>query len=428
MASIMEGLFAGRSGIQSHGSAISVLADNIANSNTVGFKASRAEFMDLLAGNIAGQGSATAVGSGSTIANVTQIFTQGSFEFTGRGLDIAIDGDGFFILQDLAGTRFFSRAGNLTIDAGGYLRNQNGNLVLGFPTDGSGGLQAINVNDVSTETNPTQNINVSGNLDAGANIGGGDPFDPADPLGTTTWAQLTNEAEFSTFATIYDSLGASHTVTTYFFKTDANEWEASVFVDASEIDGATASAGAPYRIGGPMTMNFQSDGTRAAVGSPDMTLAIDWANQSANSSIALVFNPFTQFSTPSNITSITQDGSPSGSVNSFSVETDGTLNALLDNGETAQIGKIGMATFSNPEGLRRSGDSRYIESHESGQPVIGTPQTGKFGALESGALELSTADIAADFIRLISIQRGFQGSSRIITNIDDLLNEIINLA
>jgi flagellar hook protein FlgE len=176
-------------------------------------------------------------------------------------------------------------------------------------------------------------------------------------------------------------------------------------------------------------MAFLGDGTRAAVGNPDIGLGpIAWANGANPSNIGMTFDPFTQFSTPSSISSLVQDGSGSGSVVSFNVETDGTLFATLDNGETAVVGQIGMATFGNPEALRRTGESLYTESQNSGQPVIGTAQTGRFGGIEAGALELSTSDIASDFIKLISIQRGFQGSSRIISNIDDLLNEIINLA
>ncbi len=434
MSSISEGLFAGRAGIQSHGSAISVLADNIANSNTVGFKQSRAEFIDLLAGNISGQGSSSAIGSGSSVKNVTQIFTQGDFEFTGRGLDLAIDGNGFFVVQDNAGTRQYSRAGNFKIDAKGNLLNQNGNKVLGFPEEGSGGLEPLNVNTIATTSQPTQNVKISGNLDAKEGPGTGDSVgDAVLGAGNTgavtgeTFQSISGEARHSTFCTIYDSLGQDHTVNLYFYKTATqNPWVVSAYVDSSEVTGGTV--GVPYRVG-TTTLTFQGDGTRATVPPYDIrTQVIDWASGANDASVDLSFDPYTQFSTPSNISSIVQDGSGSGSVTSFNVETDGTLFATLDNGQTSAIGKLALAVFGNSEALRRTGESLYSESHGSGQPVIGTPETGKFGSIQAGALELSTADIASDFIKLISFQRGFQGSSRIISNIDELLKEIINLA
>ncbi|MCC6933472.1 MAG: flagellar hook protein FlgE [Deltaproteobacteria bacterium] len=422
MATIIEGLFAGRAGIQSHGAAISVLADNIANANTVGYKTSRGEFVDLLAGNLGGAGSSTAVGSGSSVKKVTQLFTQGSFEYTGRGLDVGIDGNGFFILEDSSSTRFYSRAGNLSVDSEGNVRNQNGLSVLGFPANGSGGLEALNVNEVSATTTPTTTASITGNLNSAATI-----TTVPDPLTNPTWAQVNAAATFSTFVDVFDSLGESHTISVMFFKTDAGEWTVNAYVDGGETTGGQAG-GLPEEVGRG-TITFGSDGLRPdPIPAVDFTAAMTWANGSQASSIDFGFNPFTQFSTPSNISSIVQNGSGSGSVTAFNIEKDGTLFALLDNGQTASVGKIALAIFANPEGMRRAGESKYIESIESGQPVVGTPATGRFGTLASGALELSTSDIASDFIKLISYQRGFQGSSRIVTKIDDLLNEIMSLA
>ena len=420
MATIIEGLFAGRAGIQSHGAAISVLSDNIANANTVGYKASRAEFVDLLAGNLSGQGSATAVGSGSSVSKVTQLFNQGSFEYTGRGLDVGIDGNGFFIVQGGDGSRLYTRAGNFQVDEDGFLLNQNGDKVLGFAANGSGGLESLNINKVATSTTPTSQATITGNLNSATSVA-------SIPAAGATWAQLNSAASFSTFVDVYDSLGESHTASVLFFKTGSGTWTANAYVDGSEINGGVG--GLPSLVGSTNALTFDANGARVVpIPASDFTATLNWSNGASASNIDFSFNPFTQFSTSSNISSITQNGSGSGAVSSFSIEEDGTLFALLDNGETATVGQIGMAIFANSEGLRRAGNSCYSESVSSGQPVIGTPDTGRFGALESGALELSTSDIASDFIKLISYQRGFQGSSRIITKIDDLLNEIISLA
>lgn len=430
MPSIIDGLFAGRAGIQSHGTAISVLADNIANANTVGYKASRPDFTDLLAGAAGGAGAIT-VGSGSQLNSVTQIFNQGTFEFTGRGLDLAVDGNGFFVVEDQGGTgaRYYSRAGNFSVDPDGNLLNQNGFNVMGFATGGGGGLTALNVNQRSSTSVNTNTITVSGNLDASQ------PIIAAPAAQPTTYTALSG-ANFSTFVDVFDTLGGSHTLTTYFFHTAANNWTAQTYVDGGDIDVGTA--GVPVLMGS-VNLVFNSSGSKTT---PPIASAQDyfasmtashlpvahWANGSADSNIAINLEPFTQFSSASNISSISQDGTGGGSVVSFSVENDGSLIAQLDNGQTSTIGTIALSTFANVEGMKRVGDSLYKESTTSGEPVIGSPGAGTFGQIAAGSLELSTSDIASDFIKLISFQRGFQGSSRVITSINDLLNEIINLA
>lgn len=429
MPSIIDGLFAGRAGIQSHGTAISVLADNIANQNTTGFKQSRPDFADLLAGTLSGA-SAVSVGSGSSIISVTQIFNQGTFEFTGRGLDMGVDGNGFFVVEDSTGSgqRFFTRAGNFKVDTEGYLLDQNGYRVQGFRANGAGGLESLNVNERAQASVGTTDVDISGNLDAASPVLPGGVADvPTAP--PDSFADFAAEAQFSTFVDVFDSLGGSHTVTIFFYHTanaPVGTWSVRAVVDAGEVGGV---AGDPFVIGQTDALTFQNNGARVTpFPDPDFTANAAWTNGAAPSAIGFSFDPFTQFSSSSSIDSISQDGTGSGSVIGFNVEPDGTLFAQLDNGETSAIGTVALSIFANAEGLQRVGNSLYVETSASGEPVVGTPNTGTFGALESGALELSTADIAGDFIKLISIQRGFQGSSRIITNIDDLLNEIINLA
>jgi flagellar hook protein FlgE len=414
--SIIDGLFAGRAGIQSHGTGISVLADNIANANTTGFKYSRADFADLVAGNLSG-GSTLVPGSGSQVNSITPVLTQGTFEFTGRGLDAAIDGQGYLVVADTggSGSRYYTRAGNLQIDTEGNLLNQNGYQVLGFPSSGAGGLQALNVNNRATGSVDTAGVSIGGNLDASS------PILPAD---ATSFSTLNDTAQFSTFLDVFDSLGGSHTVTVYFFHTAANTWQARGFVDADDVGGV---AGAPSQLFN-VTMSFDNAGQRTLIGAPDATATPAWDNGSAAGSIGFTFDPFSQFASSSSINNISQDGTGTGNVVGFQIEESGTVFAQLDNGQTAAIGIVALASFANPEGLRRVGGSLYSETTTAGEPVIGRPNTGNFGSIESGALELSNADIASDFIKLISLQRGFQGSSRIITNINDLLNEIVNLA
>ena len=417
MASIGDALFSARAGLQSHGTAISVLADNIANANTVAYKASRAEFTDLLAGSSGGAGGS--VGSGSQIGGITQVFSQGTFEFTGRDLDVGIDGGGFFAVQGDTG-RFYTRAGNFKIDKEGNLLNQNSLQVMGFSSSGAGGLTALNVNDRGSVDAQTSNVVITGNLDAST------PATSVVPVAPASFTALNNAADFSTFVQVFDSLGASHDVTMYFFHTASNTGQVQGYVDSSEVGGA---AGLPSAVfAAPLSMAYSNAGIGPVSPASDITSNIAWSNGAAAGAIDFSFNPFTQFASPSNIASISQDGVGSGSVVSFTISDDGAVFAQLDNGQSTTIGTIALVSFSNEEGLRRLGDGLYAESTNSGEPVVGTPGVGQFGALQSGALELSTSDIAADFIKLISYQRGFQGSSRVITAVNDLMNEIINLA
>ena len=441
MSSIVNGLFAGRSGIASHGTAIAVVGDNISNSSTIGFKASRSEFEDLVSG---GQASNRVVGSGSQIAAVSTIFTQGTLESTGRQLDLAIAGNGFFVLND-GGQRFYSRAGNFKVNSAGFLVNQNNLEVLGFPAGGSGALERININNASQDTNiSTSRITVTGNVDASStNLAAGalaalnatTPRAGTAGAGTGTYADLTNNAEFSTVVEVFDTLGAAHTITVFFFKTNTNEYTAQAYVNAEEVLNSPAGdAGEPrliYNSAGTdanIVLQFNSDGTLQAGSETSLQLSIPWANGSSTASIDLDLSNFTQFSTQSNVTALTQNGKGVGSVGSISISQNGEIFALLSNGQSSIIGTIGLVNFSNPEGLTRSGNNLLQQSPNSGEPIVGRPGSGTLGTIESGRIELSTVDIADQFVKLITLQRGFQANSRIITTINQLLNDIIQLA
>ena len=444
MPSIINGLFAGRSGISSHGAAIAVIGDNISNSSTPGYKTSRAEFEDLMAG---GQTAGKVIGSGSQTSAVSTIFEQGTLEFTGRPLDLAIDGNGYFVVAQ--GTqRFYSRAGNFKIDSSGYIVNQNGLFVQGFQANGSGALSALNVNNVSQASVATNTLTVSGNVDASATILTNGAADipavsvagSAGAQSATTYANLNAAAEFSTTVDVFDSLGAGHTVTFFYFHTAANTYVVRGYVNSEDVDAAAGPpSGLPRLVAisnavganGSITMNFNGSGGRtnpptAAV--PDLAASIAWNNGSTASAIAMNMDPFTQFASASNVRSISQDGQGVGAVSKLSIEKNGDVFAILTNGQTAIIGTVAMANFANPEGLTRVGQQLLQQSPQSGEPVIGRPQSGTLGRVQSGSTELSTVDIANEFVKLITVQRGFQANSRIITTINQLLNEIIQLA
>jgi flagellar hook protein FlgE len=432
--SITDGLYAGRAGIQAFGTAISVVADNITNQGTTGFKSSRADFTDLLSGSIGGGGSGSSVGSGSQIAGVTPVLKQGTFEPTGRPLDLGIDGNGYFIVRNPANNQqFYTRSGSLSVDTQGNLIDLNGYRVLGFPANQAGGLASLNVNQFEVDNADTNGVSFTGNLNAESPVVAAPPV--AAIGGGQSFADLSQASQFQSSVEVFDSLGARHVVTVFFYHTDPGDpamgipasWVAQAVVDGADAGG---NAGEPIEVG-RSTMEFSPTGQRSnppVAPAPDFTAAPAWSNGSEVGDIDFSFDPFTQFAASSTIGSIDQNGTGSGTVVGFRVSEDGSLLAQLDNGAIAPIGTVALAKFANPERLDRVGSSLFTESSNSGVPVIGVPNTGTFGRLESGALEQSTTDLGSEFVKLISLQRGFQGSSRIISSIDELLNEIISLA
>jgi flagellar hook protein FlgE len=430
---IVNGLFAGRAGIASHGSAIAVAGDNISNANTPGFKTNRAEFESLIAGDgVLGR----QFGSGSAIASVAALFDQGTLEFTGRPLDLGISGNGYFVLAR-GDERLYSRAGNFKIDASGFIVNPGGLAVLGFPQNGSGALEPLNANAIEQNAIESTEVTVAGNVNAGANLvsAASIPVPGTAVPPTVTYADLNQVAEYSTVVDVFDSLGERHPTTLFFFHTGVNEYTVRAYVNNEDVDPvptppATGATGYP-RFVGQSVMTFGGDGRRNPLptsGVADFTATVAWSNGSDVSEVDFTFNPLTQFSTASNILSISQDGTGVGTVQSISVGSDGRITALLSNGQQSLLGQVAMASFSNQEGLGRVTGNLLTSSTASGAPVIGRPETGVLGSIKSGTLELSTVDIASEFVKIITLQRGFQASSRLITTINQLLNEIIQLA
>lgn len=427
MASIINGLFAGRAGISSHGTAIAVTGDNISNSNTIGYKVSRAEFEDLMAGEgVIGR----QVGSGASIAAVATIFEQGTLEFTGRPLDLGIAGTGYFVVAK-EDQRYFTRAGNFKVDSAGFVTNQSGLAILGFPANGSGALEPININTIKQGTVATTEVDIAGNIDASSDLVNTavipDPGLVIPP--TVTYSDLNSFAAYSTVVDVFDTLGEKHTISMFFYHTDTNEYTVRGYVNNEEVDATGTLTGYP-RLIGEKVLTFGGNGQRIplpVVGTPDFTTNITWKNQSELSDIAVTFSPMTQYSAQSNILSISQDGQGIGAVTTLAVSSNGSISALLTNGQQTVIGTLAMASFSNPEGLTRLGGNLLSLSSSSGEPIYGKAESGNFGSLKSGTVELSTVDIASEFVRIITLQRGFQASSRIITTINQLLNDIIQL-
>ncbi len=430
---LTSALFAGVSGINSNGNAMNIIGDNIANANTIGFKSSRAVFFDLLSADVGG----TKIGLGSRLAASDRLFVQGGVETTNSSTDLAIQGRGLFVLKDDAGSTFFSRAGQFSIDKDGNLANPAGLAVQGVQLDVAGnpisGLTNIVISQLVVPPTPTTTVAIAANLDATSTPPTG--AIPADAAGTSTvpgtWFAAAN---FSTVVTIFDSLGQAHDLTVLFRKTGtANQWSYRVTANAGEITGGTAGDLRQVNAVGGL-LAFNSDGSLDTT-APTASLVtaigpIAWTNGAATQSIpaaAFEFTGTTQFALPSSVSQVHQDGSQSGILKGINIGTDGVITGQFTSGGNQPLFRLGLADFPNPQGLAHLGNSLYLESQESGVTLAGSPGDGSFGNVLSGSLELSTVDLATEFVKMVTTQRGFQASSRTITVTDTLLEEVSNL-
>jgi len=427
-------LFSGVSGVNANGNALNVIGDNIANINTAGFKATRSVFFDLLSADVGG----TKVGRGSRFAAAQRLFTQGSVETTNSPTDLAIQGRGFFVVQDDNNTKFYTRAGQFAVNKDGLLVDPQGLKVQGYKLSTTGS-QLTSLTDIDLNTRsliqptPTTGIKIALNLDAGATTPA--VALPTDAAGThdqpSDWFDNSN---FSTLLTVYDSLGKGHDLTFLFRKSaTANEWDYRVLANSGDITGGTAGELQQVNAAGGKLV-FKSDGSLDLTNSviKDITMAspTGWADGSADQTIKAAdihFDGSTQVSLGSAAVALSQDGLQSATITGIRIGTDGIVTGLFSSGQAVPLYRVAMADFASPEGLNHIGNTLYSESTESGAALTGVPGTGSLGTVLSGAIELSNVDLATEFVKMVTTQRGFQASSRTISVTDSLLEEIANL-
>jgi len=546
---IQSSLYSGVSGLNANGNALTVLGNNIANSNTIGFKSSRTVFADLLSAEIAGSGGTSQVGRGTGMSTVDNIFSQGTFESTESNTDLAIEGPGFFMVSNPdEATINYTRAGAFHFDDNGTLVSPEGYAVQGYYLNDAGDTFG-DVTDITIQTrsfspaNPTTTITLATNLNANetylGNEGDGvSPFDISDPATTSNYASSVR---------IFDSLGREHLATTYFNKLDPTDnptgimqWESHTVVSEGEVedaakiladdnaliaadaalvtatsDLATANANLAADDGsdpvvtaalvaaqaaaqttydaavvtqanaadaasdwievGRSMLSFDTGGRlvnvkglSANIGSGPTTLAeraydhtgdlyvttstetepyplitdleevnpqptvstkpgaLSWINESESTQqIAMTFGA-TQYSSESDVISQSQNGYSTGTLVSLTVDNDGNILGNYSNGEPRKLARIALAKFSNPLGLTKVGNNMYEASDDSGTAIVGTVGSG-VGRIFTNSLEMSNVDLAAEFVKMITTQRGFQANSKIITTTDELLGELINL-
>ena len=504
------------SGLNANSQELSVIANNLANLNTVGYKDDVTNFEDLFYQQIGtnGAGNPVQVGVGTQISAISGNFTQGSIESTGVPTDVAIQGGGF-IATVKNGVQAYTRAGNLTVAANGELRTTDGGSVQGYQAvngvvNPSLGLAAISIPaGLTSPPNPTSNVAVTLNLDSGTLVApspasqqNGTGIVPATVLKTgsvfaisdgtnafsyTTLAgdtlsnvisaintnpnftaslngnslvinavngkavtftanTLTDAATsaaaeafaasgnsatgtFSTSVAINDALGASHVLTFTFSKTAANAWKYSVTIPAADV----GAAGVPVVLK-TGTMQFNGSGQLT---SPVANVAGISVNGFADGASNLTFNwqiydpngspLLTQVAGTSAASSTLQNGYPSGTLSSYNIDSTGTIEGIFSNGQTVAVAQIALATFSNVQGLLRNGSNEFLPSLSSGAANIGVPGAAGRGTLTGGALELSNADIATEFSKLILAERGYQANARTVTTFDQVTQDAINL-
>lgn len=400
------------SGLNASSTAIDVIGNNLANLNTPGFKGSTVSFHDLVTQSIGAGLGATQVGFGVGTPITLRQFSQGALQSTGGPLDAAIQGDGFFIVQAPNGAIQFTRGGNFQVDNNGNLTTATGEIVQGWSQVGG---------KVDTNT-PITNIKVPVGALAPPQV------TTTDSIDLNLNSAAANGDQFSTSVQVYDSLGTAHTVTYTFTKTTtANQWNYSITVP----DGDLTAAFTP--VTGTLTFDANGNLTNPASTDAPPQIAITGLADGA-SDMNITWNLYnngtariSQFAQPSATSAVAQNGSPAANLVSVGLANGGQVLAQYSNGQQVVVGQMAMATIRNPESLIAVGDSNYQTSAITALPAIGVPGTGGRGTVLGGSIEASNVDIAKEFTNLIIYQRGYEANARVITTVDQLSQDTINL-
>jgi flagellar hook protein FlgE len=410
------------SALNADSTAIDVVGNNLANLNTTGFKASDVTFRDLVTESLGAGLGETQVGFGTGEPLTTRQFTQGAIQTTSGVLDAAIQGDGFFVVQDSAGNTLYSRDGSFQTDKSGNLLSNTGDFVQGWT--------AIDPSTGQVDTNgPIGNIVVP--------VGSLHPPSATttvtDDLNLNSGATADSTSAFSTTITAYDSLGTSHVLTLNFQKTGANQWSYDVTVPGQDVSGGTA--GTPFDTGASGTLTFDTNGqltdppagspisfsiTGLADGATDMNLTWNLYNSDGSGRI-------TQFGEPSASSASSQNGSPAAQLDHVGLATGGQILAEYTDGTQVVVGQVALASIRNPDTLIAAGNNNFQLSSLTANPSVGVPDTGGRGTIEGGSLEASTVDIATEFTNLIVYQRAYEANAHVVTTADQLSQDTINL-
>ncbi len=399
------------SGIQASSSELGIIGNNIANSSTTGFKSSRAEFADVYAAGLVGA-TDTTVGQGVRLQKTAQQFAQGNISSTNNALDLAINGEGFFQLDD-NGSALFTRAGNFSLDKTGTVVNNQGYALMAKKADStgtiSGGASPLQLSSSNVSPKSTTTFNAGVNLDS------------RDTQTDSSWAIVggvpdTAGYNDSTSTSIYDSLGNDHTATLYFSKldpaTNPNEWNVRTLVDGNLLN--------------TTKITFNSDGTYQT----PATIPISWTpggGATSPQNFTLDTSTSTQFGSNFGVNKLSQDGYTAGQLLGLNIDSKGTIFARYSNGQSQPQGQVVLAKFNNPQGLQSTGNTVWAETFASGSAVVSDPGTAGLGLIQSNALENSNVDLTAQLVQMIVAQRNFQANAQTIKAENTISQTVINL-
>jgi flagellar hook protein FlgE len=388
---------------------LDVVSNNIANSDSTGFKQSVADFTDLYAGD-ENAVSLDQVGNGVQVEQIAQDFSQGSIQTSGNSLNLAVSGTGFFVVSN-GGALSYTRAGDFSTNSNGYVVNPQGQELQvyapvatgGFNTSTTTGLQ-VSAGDSAPAA--TQNVTMTLDLPANATAPADATFSPTDDLSYNN----------STTATVYDSLGAAHTATVFFANTGtANTWDAYLTVDGQQVGGAQqltfSSAGV---LTSPAGGNVNFGAYTPTTGANDLNMNFD-------------FDTTTQYGSKFAVNSIEQDGYTTGTLSGINIDTSGVVEAQYTNGQSVQLGQVALANFANPNGLAQLGNTEWAQTASSGQVLNGQANTAGLGQIESGSLEESNVDVTAQLVDMIVAQRAFQANAQMISTENQITQTVIQI-
>ncbi|MBR7798785.1 flagellar hook protein FlgE [Undibacterium fentianense] len=446
----------GLSGLNATSKSLDVIGNNISNASTVGFKMAQAQFADVFANSLSGAGG-NGVGIGVKVQSVVQLFTQGNISSTNNPLDIAINGSGFFRMST-NGSITYSRNGQFSLDKEGYIVNAQGAQLTGYAADSNGVLSTgsavplnINTNDIPPKQ--TDTVNAVLNLDSRSLVPGTQLPVASPPVIIPVAFSITDPGSYNnaTSVAVFDSLGNSHVLQTFFVRVDAAvrpppvavppaaqvsaEWDVFAAVDGVLIAG-TAPAPAPTNSVGTIgfdafgkmvgaTPNFSVNDTNAfAIDIPVTTGAV---TPISSPTVKYDMTGMTQYGSAFSVNAIKQDGYTSGKLSKFNTSKDGTIVGSYTNGRTAVLGQVAMANFTNPNGLQSLGDNQWTETATSGSALVGVPGSGSLGVLTSSATEDSNTDLTGELVNMITAQRVYQANAQTIKTQDQILQTLVNL-
>ncbi|HUB90944.1 MAG TPA: flagellar hook protein FlgE [Dyella sp.] len=390
------------SGINAAQAQLNVISNNIANAGTVGFKGSAGQFAEVYA--VTGLNlSSVATGSGAELTGVAQQFSQGDLETTNGSLDMALSGNGFFIVNNGAGNQY-TRDGEFHEDAGGNVVTADGAYLQVYPPTTTGGfntstLTNLQLNTAQSAATPTSTITISSNLPAGATVPTTTPFSTTDSTSYNDASTLT----------VYDSQGGSHSATIYYVKTGNNTWNANLYIDGNSA--------------GTAAMTFNSAGalTTPANGNLSFTPVQPTNGASFPATMSVNVTNTTQFGTAYAPGTIDQNGYEAGTLENVTIGNDGIVTAIYSNNQSSQLGQIAVANFANLQGLQQIGNNRWVATQSSGTAVIGTAGVGQYGNIEQGQLETSnTSDTTAQLVNMIQAQQDYQANSQMLGTVNSL--------